>query len=67
LVPKSRQTDFDTLTLFLDRSTLALRGFLTTDDQGTNTIQFSKLKENTGLQDTAFVFKFPKGTEMIGR
>jgi outer membrane lipoprotein carrier protein len=64
LVPKSKQADFDTLTLFLDRTTLALRGFVTTDDQGTNTIRFAKLKENTGLADRAFVFTFPKGTEI---
>jgi outer membrane lipoprotein carrier protein len=62
LVPKSRQADFETLTLFLDARTLALVGFVTTDDQGTNTIRFSKLKENTGLSDGAFEFRFPKGT-----
>jgi outer membrane lipoprotein carrier protein len=64
LVPKSKQTDFDTLTLFLNRTTLALLGFVTTDDQGTNTIRFSNLKENTGLADGAFVYKFPPGTEI---
>lgn len=64
LVPKARQADFETLTLFLDRATLALRGFSTTDDQGTNVIRFSNLKENTGLADSAFLFKFPPGTEI---
>ena len=64
LVPKSKQTDFDTLTLILDRNTLALLGFVTTDDQGTNTIRFSNLKENTGLADRAFAFEFPPGTEI---
>ena len=66
LVPKSRQADFDTLTLFLDRRTLALKGFMTVDEQLTNTIRFSNLKENAGLSDQAFAFKFPKGTELIG-
>ena len=64
LLPKSRQADFDTLTLFVDARTLALLGFVTTDDQGTNTIRFSHLKENTGLSDRAFEFTFPKGTEI---
>ncbi len=64
LVPKSKQADFDTLTLFIDARTLALLGFVTTDDQGTNTIRFSNLKENTGLGDGAFAFEFPKGTEI---
>ena len=67
LKPKAKQADFDTLTLFIDRRTLALKGFMTRDEQGTNTVRFSNLKENTGLSDQAFVFKFPKGTEMIGR
>ena len=62
LVPKTRQTDFNTLTLFVDRSSLALLGFMTTDDQGTNTIRFKNLKENTGLSDSAFAFSFPPGT-----
>ena len=64
LVPKSKQADFETLTLIVDRATLALRGFVTVDDQGTNAIRFSGLKENTGLQDSAFLFKFPAGTEI---
>ena len=64
LVPKSTQADFETLTLFLDRPTLAVLGFVTTDDQGTNTIRFSNLKENTGLADSAFAFTFPKGTDI---
>jgi outer membrane lipoprotein carrier protein len=64
LVPRSKQADFNTLTLIVDRASLALRGFITVDDQGTNSIRFSNLKENTGLQDSAFLFKFPPGTEI---
>jgi outer membrane lipoprotein-sorting protein len=64
LVPKSKQADFNTLTLFVDRATLALRGFSTTDDQGTNVIRFTNLKENTGVADKAFLFSFPPGTEI---
>ena len=62
LVPKTKQTDFDTLMLVIDRRTLALLGFETTDAQGTNSIRFENLKENTGIPDNAFVFKFPPGT-----
>jgi outer membrane lipoprotein carrier protein len=62
LVPKSKQADFETLTLFVDAQSLALLGFRTTDQQGTNTIRFTNLKENTGLSDRAFDFEFPKGT-----
>jgi outer membrane lipoprotein carrier protein len=62
LVPKSKQADFETLTLFVNAQSLALLGFRTTDQQGTNTIRFTNLKENTGLSDRAFDFEFPKGT-----
>jgi outer membrane lipoprotein carrier protein len=64
LVPRSPQADFKTLTLIVDRATLALNGFVTVDDQGTNTIRFANVKENTGLRDSAFDFQFPKGTEI---
>ena len=64
LVPKTLQADFDTLTLLVDRSTLMLKGFVTVDDQGTNTIRFEQLKENTGIKDDAFLFRFPPGTEI---
>jgi outer membrane lipoprotein carrier protein len=64
LTPKTPQTDFDTLTLIVDRATMMLRGFVTVNDQGTNTIRFEHLKENTGIKDDAFYFKFPPGTEI---
>lgn len=64
LLPRTPQADFDTLTLLVDRATLRLNGFITVDDQGTNTIRFEQLKENTGLKDDAFFFKFPPGTEI---
>lgn len=64
LVPRTPQSDFQTLTLMVDRATLALRGFIAVDDQGTNTIRLSQMKENAGLKDDAFLFTFPKGTEI---
>jgi outer membrane lipoprotein-sorting protein len=63
-VPKTPQADFETLTLIVDRTTLMLRGFVTVDQQGTNTILFKNLKENTGIKDDAFYFQFPPGTEI---
>jgi outer membrane lipoprotein carrier protein len=65
LVPRSPQADFETLTLVLDPATLSLRGFITTEEQGTSTIRFTNLRENTGVADTAFNFSFPRGTEII--
>jgi outer membrane lipoprotein carrier protein len=64
LVPRTPQEDFTTLTLIVARQNLALLGFVTVDEQGTNTIRFSRMKENAGLPDNAFHFKFPPGTEI---
>jgi outer membrane lipoprotein carrier protein len=64
LVPNGSRAEFQTLTLFLDRRTLALRGLETTDEQGTNTIRFERVRENAGLADREFAFTFPPGTEI---
>lgn len=65
LVPRKAQADFQSLTLIVEPVTLALKGFITTDEQGASTVRFSNLKENTGLTDKAFSFSFPPGTEII--
>jgi outer membrane lipoprotein-sorting protein len=63
LTPKTPQPDFDTLTLTVDRGSLKLSGLMTEDDEaGTSTFEFSDLRENTGVADRAFAFKFPAGT-----
>jgi outer membrane lipoprotein carrier protein len=65
LTPKVRQDDFATLTLQVDRTTLAFRGLRFTDHAGSeNTIRFSNLRENVGLADADFRFTFPRGTHV---
>lgn len=64
LVPRKPQEDFKTLTLIVSRDNLALLGFVTVDEQGTNTIRFTRMRENPGLKDDAFHFRFPPGTEI---
>jgi outer membrane lipoprotein carrier protein len=60
LTPKTPQPDFDTLTLVVERNSYKLAGLSTQDDaSGTSTFQFSNLRENTGIADSAFNFKFP--------
>jgi len=66
LVPNKRQEDFATLTLFVDRQTLAFGGLATADHQGGSFVfRFTNLRENTGLKDPDFRFTFPKGTHVI--
>jgi len=65
LKPKTPQADFKTLTLDVDRATLALRGFTVVDQNGgVSKFRFTNLRENRGLTDEAFVFTIPKGVEL---
>jgi chaperone LolA len=65
LVPKSPQADFTSLLIQMDRTSLAMRGLVKTDDSGVWTYKFQNLKENVGLADSAFTFAPPKGVEII--
>ena len=65
LTPKSPQADFTTLTLAVDRASLQLRGLTVEDTQGgVQRFQFTNLRENQGLADSAFEFKIPKGVDV---
>ncbi len=60
LTPRKKQDEFATLTVAVDRATLAFRGFAWTDHQGaSHTMRFSSLRENVGLADKEFLFTFP--------
>jgi outer membrane lipoprotein carrier protein len=66
LVPKTPQPDYDWLVLLVDPSTLALRGMVTADSQGgTSVFSFTNLRENVGLADKEFVFKVPRGVDVV--
>lgn len=66
LVPHQRQAEYDWLILVVDRKTLAIRRLVTVDGQGgQSTFTFSNLKENVGLADRQFLFKIPRGVDVI--
>ena len=66
LVPKTRQPDYDEMTLVVDRETLAFRGLVTVDGQGgKSSFSFANLKENAGLTDKEFAFKIPRGVDVV--
>ena len=66
LLPKSRQPDYDWLVLAVDPATLVIRGLMTVDAQGgTSTFSFTNMKENVGLADNQFVFKIPRGVDVV--
>ena len=66
LVPKIPQPDYDWIVLFVDQTTLGLRGLMSTDAQGgTSTFSFANLKENVNLTDKAFAFQMPRGVDVV--
>ena len=68
LDPKQKQSDYDWLVLGVDAKTLQIRSLAAADQQGgRSTFQFSNYRENTGLADSVFIFKIPKGTDVITR
>lgn len=68
LDPKQKQSDYDWLVLGVDEKTFQIRSLTAADQQGgRSTFQFSNYRENTGLADSLFTFKIPKGTDVITR
>jgi outer membrane lipoprotein carrier protein len=66
LDPKQKQRDYDWLIVTVDRASLQIRGLTAADQQGgRSTFQFSNYRENTGLPDNVFVFKIPRGADVI--
>src|SRR5262245_15947589 len=66
LVPKTSQRDYDWIVLAVDPDRLEIRGLLTVDPQGgTSTLAFTNLKENVGVSDNDFVFKMPRGVDIV--
>jgi outer membrane lipoprotein carrier protein len=65
LMPKTKQPDFTSLTIQVNRQTLALTGLIVVDTQGgTQKFRFENLRENRGLVDASFTFLIPRGVEI---
>jgi outer membrane lipoprotein carrier protein len=66
LVPRTKERDYDSLVLVVDRSTLQLRSLIAEDRQGgRSAFTFSNLRENIGVGDREFEFKIPRGADVI--
>jgi len=66
LNPKKKQRDYDWLVLTVDRASMQIRGLTAADRQGgRSSFAFTGLKENTGIGDTVFTFKIPRGVDVI--
>jgi outer membrane lipoprotein-sorting protein len=65
-VPKRAEVEYAYLVLDLDLSTFQIRGLMTVDHQGgESAFTFTNLKENRGLSDTQFVFRVPRGVDVV--
>jgi outer membrane lipoprotein carrier protein len=66
LTPRTRERDYDWLTLVVDAETLALRMLFAGDSQGgTSAFTFTNLRENVGLTDQMFAFTIPRGADVL--
>ena len=66
LTPKKHEPDYNSLTLVLETGTLNLSMLITVDPQGGRSVfTFTNLKENVGLTDNRFVFKIPRGVDVV--
>jgi outer membrane lipoprotein carrier protein len=66
LEPRTAQPEYDWLTLVVAPGSLSLRGLVTSDAQGgISTFVFTNLKENVGATDRDFIFRIPRGVDVV--
>jgi outer membrane lipoprotein carrier protein len=66
LTPKKHEPEYNSLTLAVQPGTLNLSMLITVDPQGGRSVfTFTNLKENVGLADNQFVFKIPRGVDVV--
>jgi outer membrane lipoprotein carrier protein len=66
LTPRRAQPEYEYLVVAFDPSTHQIRSLTTRDLQGgESTTRFSNMKENRGISDKEFVFRPPRGVNVI--
>lgn len=66
LTPRRGDPDYDSLVLVADPHSLEWRMLVAHDRQGgQSTFTFSNIKENVGVPDRTFIFKIPRGVDVI--
>ncbi len=67
LVPKGNKMGVERIDLTLDPKTYNIVGFSFTETSGNvNSIRLSNIKINSGIKDSAFDFRVPKGASLVG-
>ena len=68
LEPKQPEPEYASLTLVVDQATFALRQLVVVDTQGgSSTFTFTNLRENTGVAESRFTFRIPRGVDVINQ
>jgi len=68
LVPKSKDSEFESLGIGVDPKTLQIQFLTAVDKQGgRSSFTFSNLKENRGLSDKDFEFRIPRGVDVVNQ
>jgi len=66
LTPRRTEPEYEYLIVTIDAGTLQIRALTTRDRQGgDSTLAFANLKENQGISDKEFVFRIPRGVDII--
>jgi outer membrane lipoprotein carrier protein len=66
LIPRQPEPEYDWLSLAVDPKTLRILALATADAQGgRSTFTFANLRENVGLADNEFVFRMPRGIDVV--
>jgi outer membrane lipoprotein carrier protein len=66
LTPRRRESDYEWLALVVDEKTLGIRMLVAGDSQGgTSSFTFTAMRENVGLGEEPFIFRIPRGTDVI--
>lgn len=66
LVPRKANADYESLGIGVDPKTLQILFLTAVDTQGgRSSFTFTNLKENWGLSDKDFVFRIPRGAEVL--
>ena len=66
LTPRRPEPQYEYLVVAVDPITLQIQALTTRDRQGgDSTLAFSNLEENQGVADKEFVFRIPRGVDVI--
>ena len=66
LVPKKKSAEYENIGIGVDAKTLQIQFLTAVDTQGgRSSFAFSNLKENQGLSDKEFVFRIPRGVDVV--